>query len=143
MATVISDVRATVEALAKGLVPESKMPAPDPKTKKTTIRCAPSFVAGASCNPGLHHPYTATTVAQFLGRTNDATPVTKEDKQRKQPALAITVALDALELIEQGALTEDAAIDQTTHEELGPKALAQKIQAKREAIEAAARAFLR
>lgn len=99
------------------------------------MRCAPSFVAGASCNPGLH-PYTATTVAQFLGMTSGATPTTN-GKERVQPALVITVALDALELIEQGALTEDAAIDPTSHEELGPKVLAQKIQAKHEATKAA------
>lgn len=137
MATVISDVRATVEALAKGLIPESKMPAPSTKTNAQHIRYAPSFISGASCpSEGQHPPYTANTVARFLGMVKK---LNKGKEAKGEADDAVVTALAALELIEQGALTEDAAIDLTTQKELGPEVLAQKIQAKSEAIEAAAR----
>lgn len=134
MATVISDVRATVEALAKGLIPESKMPAPSAKARKDSLRYAPSFVSGVpSASLKDAHPYSALSIAKFLGMYKaDGRGGMRADRD-------IETALDALELIEQGALTESATIDPQTHQEVGVDVLRLKIQTKREAIEAAAR----
>lgn len=60
----IEVVEATVKAYADGLVDVGK---PDPKTRKELIRHAPSYKQGASSTPEVDHPYTADTLARFLG----------------------------------------------------------------------------
>lgn len=58
-------VSAAVKALSDGVI---EIAAPDPKTRKDTLRYAPSFVPGKlSVTPGATHPYTADGLARFLG----------------------------------------------------------------------------
>jgi flagellar biosynthesis GTPase FlhF len=56
-------VEATVKAYGAGVV---ILDAPSPKTRKDVIRYAPSFKMGSS-TPAVDHPYTADTLARFLG----------------------------------------------------------------------------
>jgi len=56
-------VEATVKAYADGLIDIGN---PDPKTRKDLIRHAPSYKQ-ASSTPEVDHPYTADTLARFLG----------------------------------------------------------------------------
>ena len=64
----------------------------DPKdTKKVVIRNAPSFVQGDESGEGEQRPYTATTIAEFLG----------------WPDQKINSTLSALELIEQQVVKEE------------------------------------
>jgi len=58
-------VSAAVKAYGAGTVQFAE---PDPKTRKDAIRYAPSFVPGkVSVTPEVTHPYTAETLAKFLG----------------------------------------------------------------------------
>ena len=84
-------VSAAVKAFGAGTVQFEEV---DPKTRKDALRVAPSFVrAKASCTPGVHHPYTADTLARKLGgvyvRTNG----------RAQPS--VLAALGILEMEER------------------------------------------
>jgi hypothetical protein len=64
---VLEAINAAVKAYGAGTV---EMEALDPKTNKSVIRYAPGFIEGkaASGTPGVPHPYTADTLARFLGR---------------------------------------------------------------------------
>ena len=58
-------VNAAVKAYGTGVV---KFEIPDPKTRKDNLRYAPSFIPGKpSVDLGSTHPYTADTLARFLG----------------------------------------------------------------------------
>jgi hypothetical protein len=81
-------IRAVVDAYAAGKVTLPEIPK---DTKKVVIRCAPSFVQGDETCEGEHRPYTATTIAQFLG----------------WPDQKIHSTLAALELIEQQVVKEE------------------------------------
>jgi hypothetical protein len=85
-------VRACVLAYAEGRI---TLPAVDPKTKKSTIRYAPSFVPD---DPRLvsEHPYSAETIGQYLGWTYPRGEV--HDK--------VHSALAALQYIEEGLVSE-------------------------------------
>lgn len=92
-ASVIESVQAVVQALADGTIPAFTL---DPKTRKESIRYAPSYVAGKDV-PAVagRYPYTANLVAQFLGRTfSDGGSNT-----------AVVAALNFLQLEELGAVT--------------------------------------
>jgi hypothetical protein len=56
-------VEATIKAYAAGVV---KLDTPNSKTRKDVIRYAPSYKM-ASSTAGVDHPYTADTLARFLG----------------------------------------------------------------------------
>jgi len=63
--SVIEAVSAAVKAFGAGVVEFEKV---DPKTRKDYLRYAPSFVPGKeSVTPGVTHPYSAETLARFLG----------------------------------------------------------------------------
>jgi ParB-like nuclease domain len=85
----IETVRAVVTAFAAGRV---KLEAPDPKTSRTHMRNAPSFRPMDALEALPEHPYTAGTIAPFLGWTVDK----------------VRDTLGHLELIEGGVL-DDAA----------------------------------
>jgi hypothetical protein len=81
-------VRAVVEAYAKGRIDLVEPPA---KTSQAFLRNAPSFLASRDGRDSApDHPYTATTVAAFLGWE-----ITK-----------VKNAIQALGLIEEGVLKE-------------------------------------
>ena len=65
-------IRAVVEAYAEGLI---ELPRPDPRATKSSIRYAPSFVIQDVEEGHLRHPYTAMSIALFIGWT---TPGTKD-----------------------------------------------------------------
>lgn len=119
---VMMSVKATVFALAAGKIPEDKMPSPDPKTNKAILRYAPSFIAGQEpCGSAPDpHPYTADSVALFLG-------MTKKRGEGKRATDAVCTVLDALELIEQkwAGLTENNLLGHTTNK-IGPFIAEQK-----------------
>ena len=84
-----------IQAYASGKI---KLPKPTKETGASRARHAPSFIQGKVVVRDEDRPYTAQTVAKFLGwlRPNGKAP----DR--------IHEALAALEFIEQGILTEDA-----------------------------------
>lgn len=86
----IESVRAAVRAIADGTVVLPELPE---RTNDVHIRYAPSFVAGVSSNKLLEHPYTATSLATFLGCTDNS-------KDGAQAQRKIVAALAALELEE-------------------------------------------
>ena len=57
-------VEATIKAYATGLV---NIGCPDPSTRKTLIRHAPSYKQNGPSTPEVDRPYTADTLARFLG----------------------------------------------------------------------------
>ena len=85
-------IRAVVEAYAEGRI---NLPSPNERSKKTALRYAPSFVSGSS-ERGSDHPYTAQTVADFIGWVFPSGEANKKVKN----------ALNALALVEEGVLTE-------------------------------------
>jgi len=86
-------VRAVVEAYGAGLI---ALPAVE-AANLAHVRNAPSFVAGGHFAPAQSAPYTAQTVAEFLGWTEKGTG----NASGKTHA-----ALNALELVESGHLDE-------------------------------------
>ena len=94
---VLEAVSAAVRALAEGKV---EIPAPDSKARKDTIRYAPSFVPGRepSGTSEVPHPYTAATLAQFLGGIYSKAGSREE---RIMPSNSVVAALGILELEER------------------------------------------
>jgi len=62
----IEIIRSTVEAWADGRV---QLELPGPRTPESNLRWAPSFVAGGDLFRARGRPYTAKSVASFLGLT--------------------------------------------------------------------------
>lgn len=87
LGTVIESVRATVAQFGEGTVALDAVPE---RTKHSSIRYAPSFVAGVGSD-SLEHPYTALSIARFLCCTY---------KNGTEPQLKIVAALAVLELEE-------------------------------------------
>lgn len=100
--TLVIGVRAVVNALAAGKISAKQMPRPGGAgVRKETLRYAPSFVKGAMSAADLA-PYTADSVALFLGRT-------KKSGEGKRAIPAVIAALDLLELEEQGYISDARA----------------------------------
>lgn len=93
--TLIESVRAVVQALAKGKIPDFEI---DAKVQKSNIRYAPSFVPGVCSGSGPEHPYTAFSIAEFLGR--------KESGGDSKADKTILAALNALHLKEIGRFSD-------------------------------------
>lgn len=94
--SLIESVKAVVKGLAEGRIKPFEI---DPKVRKDAIRYAPSFVPGegvGGTSPQM--AYTAMSIAQFLGRTE------QRDAKRIKPEDSIVAALNALHLIELGHL---------------------------------------
>ena len=90
----LETVRAVVEAYGAGKV---ELPAVERNDQRYT-RCAPSFIPGKG-PPGGPYLYTAATIGNYLGWTKKG-----DDKPQRK----LLLALDALALIEEGTLAEDA-----------------------------------
>lgn len=86
-------VRAVVEAFAAGRIHLSPLV---PNTAPQTIRYAPSFVLGGEGTRSRGYPYTAKTVATFIGWL----------KPTGEPQDKVIDALAALQFIEEGLLKE-------------------------------------
>jgi hypothetical protein len=92
--------RAAVQAYSEGKIKPEELPfAPD--TRKDRIRYAPSFIAGEPTPPGSVRPYTVESLATFLG-------MMQPDKNNIQ--IKFTAAFGAVELIEEGLLTESKIV---------------------------------
>ena len=99
-------IRAVVQAYAEGKI---VLNLPGEKTARHLLRYAPSFVRASSdgrTKDTEQFPYTAQTVAAFIGWTTKS-----GDAQRK-----VYDAIAALELIEEGILTEKTFTDLTTYQ---------------------------
>lgn len=94
----LESVRAVVRALAEGLIPAFEI---NPKTNKSAIMNAPSFTPGVSVADSATHPYTASSIAFYLGRTKGSS----KDKA-DQPGDDVQAALIALHLMEHDVLKE-------------------------------------
>lgn len=90
----LETVRSTVEAYADGRI-QLEDPR-KPGVNKSSLRWAPSFVQGEPGRSGGQAPYTARTVASFLGWMKPSGRAQEKVKQ----------TLSALELIEQGIIEE-------------------------------------
>lgn len=139
-------IRAVVEAYGDGKI---ELPQPDPGASPAYIRHAPSFVAGetdaVAPDGNRSRPYTATTVAMFLGWMEPS----------GKPQKKVQNALAALQFIQEGILTErdfeglttqhaEAVVEQARRAKAQREATArlhrqQAEQAAREAAAAAAR----
>jgi hypothetical protein len=98
----IETVRAVVQAFAAGKI---SLELPNERTNASHIRNAPYFTHAADAPPArAQHPYTAQTVAKFLGWVKSD----GEAQSRVRDALA------ALELIEAGLIPEGAFAELTT-----------------------------
>jgi hypothetical protein len=97
-----------VQAYADGKINLEK---PPQKARKTNIRYAPGFILGCD-NESLSHPYTAESIAEFLGWWE-----VKPDKNDKggQASVRIRNALKALEILEE---TEQATGNKKIAQEL-------------------------
>jgi hypothetical protein len=94
---IMESVRATVQALADGRISSDEMPVLE-DTRKSILRESPYF--SISCEPNPRQGgryYTAQSLAKFLGMSK---------KKETEPQKKLLAALGALELIEQGLLTE-------------------------------------
>lgn len=98
----IETVDAVVRAYAEGKI---TLTAPDPSTSRNQLRYAPAFTMGDPPPAGATRPYTAQTVADFLGWVQRGT----HEAQAK-----VRSALNALALIKQGKLARDQFVDLTT-----------------------------
>ncbi len=93
-ASMIESVKAVVAALADGTIPPFSV---DVKARKDTVRYAPSYVAGKEVPADAsRYPYTASLVAEFLGRTYN--------RDRGGADTVIMAALNFLHLKELGAI---------------------------------------
>jgi len=102
-ASVIESVRAVVNALAKGSIKPFEL-AKD--TRKETIRYTPSFIPNSKVDTNcVYVPYTALSIARFLGRTL-VRPEKKGEEKKETAEVAVTAALDALHLLSLGRLTQ-------------------------------------
>ena len=82
-------IRAVVTAYADGNITEEDIEKPHKDAKKSVVRYAPNFAMGQAHPVGLH-PYTADTVARFLGWTT-----TRDNEERANHR--VFNALNALE----------------------------------------------
>lgn len=90
----------------------------DKKTTEDRTRYAPSFVAGGSSRHGRHdHPYSPRSVAKVIGW------VAPDGRAQHK----VHVALNALELMEQGYLKIEDFADLTTTEAGGLTKLVQRV----------------
>src|ERR1035437_3161293 len=91
---VLEAVSAAVQALAEGKI---EIPAPE-RTNPATIRYAPSFVPGSkpTSTSEVGVPYTAATLAKFLGGI-----YLKSSETRSDPSNSVVAALGILELEEK------------------------------------------
>jgi len=88
-------IRAVVEAYGAGLI---SLPGVPKKTSPDRIRYAPSFArTGADLPASTDHPYTANTLANFLGWVDPA-------RNKAQRVQFIRSALTALQLVDEGIL---------------------------------------
>jgi len=87
------NIRAVVGAYAEGKI---ELPELGGKVNKDLMRHAPSFKQGDAPVGMLEHPYTAQSVATFLGLT----------EENGQPSRKVRESLVALEFIEEGILNE-------------------------------------
>ena len=111
-------IRAVVEAAAKGLVHLPSVPA-----KSSQIRYAPSFAVGDGVPARGDHPYTAQTLAQFIGWL----------KPDGSPQQKVYDALTSLQFIEEGLLTESDFEGLSTKQAEAVIAEARKARDRREA----------
>src|ERR1035437_4067928 len=87
---VIEAVSAAVKALGEGKI---EIEAPDPKTKTTVIRHAPSFITGqTSSTTVVDHPYTANSIATYLGY------IKKDSREAKNSVVAAMSILERAEI---------------------------------------------
>ncbi len=90
-------VNAAVKALGSGAVQFAEI---DPKTRKDVLRYAPSFVPVKTSDPlGGSHPYTADTLARFLGGAYVKAPLVGRTEMRAQNS--VVAALGILEMEER------------------------------------------
>ena len=111
-------IRAVVLAHATGKI---TLAPPPPTTRPSALRHAPSFQLGADPGTPQDHPYTASTIAPFLGWTDDK----------------VYDVLNALELVESGTLSEADYLGLSTAQAKAVTARAR--QAREEALTAAKR----
>jgi hypothetical protein len=90
----IETIAAVVKAYAQGKIELNGL---SEKTNKGIIRYAPSFLVGPSASRSGEHPYTLQSVGEFLGWL----------KPNGEAQNKVSVALTALQLIEEGILTEE------------------------------------
>lgn len=114
-------IRAVVEAYAEGKI---ELPKVKPDTKKEYIRYAPSFVPGDVLGPVGARPYTAQTLAEFLGWV----------KSNGQAQDKVYAALTALQFIEEGILKESDFEGLTTAQAQAVVEQARRAKVEREAI---------
>lgn len=105
----IETVRAIVSAYARGHV---HLAAPEPTTRRTLIRAAPSFQMGDELESIPPHPYTASTLAPFIGWSADK----------------VRDTLSALELIEAGILDDSDYAGLSTTQAMATTEKAQRIR---------------
>lgn len=102
-ASVIESVKAVVAALDEGTIPDFTV---NPSTKSQYIRYAPSYVSGKKPEEApariCEHPYTATLVAEFLGRTYN--------RERGGANTDVEAALNFLHLKEMGAINDSVLV---------------------------------
>lgn len=113
-------IRAVVYAFAEGRI---ELAAPAPKTSVNQLRYAPSFKQGDPPDDFRRMPYSAKTVADFLGWTEPS-----GDPQRR-----VVTALWALDFIESGTLTEASFVDLTSYQASAVVQQARKAKADSEA----------
>ena len=119
-------IRVVVDAYAKGKI---KLQPPPPGTNKSRIRYAPSFIQGKADGADRQRPYTAKTVASFLGWTEPAGRAQEK----------VHSALAALQFIEEEILTESDFEDLTTKQ---AQALVEETRKVRKPSEDTARVHL-
>ena len=112
---VLETINSVVQAYADG-----KILLDEPQGRKESWRYAPFFVQGDIPDHGLRCPYTAGTIAKFLGWW--------ENRDEGRPAAKINVALGILEFIEQDTFTRDEFIG------LGTLAARKKLISARKAL---------
>lgn len=113
-------IRSVVEAYADGLI---DLPKPSPRTSDSQLRFAPSYIPGSSARGGEDHPYTAQTVAEFIGWL----------KPSGEAQAKVSDALNALALIEQGVLKEKDFDNLTTKQAQAVVQEARRVLERREA----------
>lgn len=113
-------IRAVVEAYAQGKI---QLPQPDERTHVRAIRDAPSFIPTDAVGAHRQHPYTAQTLANFLGWI----------APNGRPQNKVHNALAALEFIEEEILRESDFTGLTTKQAEAVVEQARKVKADREA----------
>ena len=121
--SVLESVRAVVNALAEGSIGPFVVPS---KTKKSSIRYAPSFIPGKDDDrTPVIMAYTANSIAEFLEETKE-----REGKQVANEA--VIAALNALALIETQELSEASLKGLPLDGGKNGNGLIQKVQKKTE-----------